>query len=151
MTTGKPRALTIQTFVGKVMSLLFNMLSRFVTAFLKLTLHIHWKDWCWSSNMLVTWCEELTHWKRPWCWERLRAEGEESSRGWDGWMASPTQWTWVWASSGSWWRTGKPGQSDMTEWLNNGNIFPELNTSLLHQHYSLKWIKIFSKFSLGIV
>ena len=44
-------------------------------------------------------CEELNHWKRPWCWERLRAGGEGGSRGWDGWMASPTQWTWVWAHS----------------------------------------------------
>ena len=51
-----------------------------------------------------------THWKRPWCWERLKAGGERDNRGWwDGWMASPTQWTWVWASSGRWWRTGKPG------------------------------------------
>jgi len=62
-----------------------------------------------SSNTLATWCEELTHWKRPWCWERLKAEGEGDDRWWDGWMASPTQWTWVWASSGSWWWTGKPG------------------------------------------
>ena len=54
-------------------------------------------DWCWSwsSNTLATWCEELTHWERPWCWERLRAGGEGDDRGWDGWMASPTQWTWV--------------------------------------------------------
>ena len=60
-------------------------------------LNIHWKDWCWSrnSNTLATWCEELTHWKRPWCWERLKAGGEGDDRGWDGWMASPTQWTWV--------------------------------------------------------
>ena len=69
---------------------------------------IHWKDWCWSSNTLATWCEELTHWKRPWCWERLKA-GEGDDRGWDGWMASLTQWTWVWVSSGSWWWTGKTG------------------------------------------
>ena len=57
----------------------------------------HWKDWYWSwnSNTLATWCEELTHLKRPWCWERLRARGEGDDRGWDGWMASPTQWTWV--------------------------------------------------------
>ena len=54
-------------------------------------------------------CEELTHWKRPWCWERLKAGREGDNRGWDGWMASLTQWTWVWASSGSWWRTEKPG------------------------------------------
>ena len=60
-----------------------------------------------NSNTLATWCEELTHWKRPWCWERLKAG--EGDRGWDGWMASLTRWTWVWASSGSWWWTGKPG------------------------------------------
>ena len=53
--------------------------------------------------------EELTHLKRPWCWERLMAGGEGDDRGWDGWMASLTQWTWVWASSRSWWWTGKPG------------------------------------------
>ena len=58
---------------------------------------------------LVTWCEELTHWKRPWCWERLKAGGEGDNRGWDGWMASLTQWIWIWASSRSWWWTGKPG------------------------------------------
>ena len=60
-------------------------------------------------NTLATWCEELTHWKRSWCWERLKAGGEGDDRGWDGWMASPTWWTWVWASSGSWWWTGKSG------------------------------------------
>ena len=51
--------------------------------------------WSWNSNTLTTWCEELTHLKRPWCWERLKAGGEGDDRGWDGWMASPTQWTWV--------------------------------------------------------
>ena len=68
------------------------------------------KDWSWSwnSNTLATWCEELTHWKRPWWWERLKA-GEGDDRGWDGWMASPTWWTWVWVNSGSWWWTGMPG------------------------------------------
>ena len=55
-------------------------------------------------------CKELTHWKRPWWWERLRAEGEGDDRGWDGWMASLAQWTWVWASSGRQWRIGKPGE-----------------------------------------
>ena len=52
---------------------------------------------------------ELTLWKRPWCWERLKARGEGDKRGWNSWMVSPTQWTWVWASSRSWWRTGKLG------------------------------------------
>ena len=52
---------------------------------------------------------ELTHWKRPWCWEGLGAGGEGDDRGWDGWMASPTQWTWAWVNSGSWWWRGRPG------------------------------------------
>ena len=56
-----------------------------------------------TPNTLATWCKELTHWKRSWCWERLRARGEGDVRGWDGWMASPNLWTWVWVSSGSWW------------------------------------------------
>ena len=64
--------------------------------------------WSWNSNTLATWCEELTHLKRPWCWERLKA-GEKDDRGWDSWMASQTQWMWVWVKSGSWWWTGKPG------------------------------------------
>ena len=103
-------------------------------------LNIHWKDWCWSSNTLATWCEELTHLKRSWCWGRLRAGGEGGDRGWDGWMGSPTWWTWVWVRSGSRWWTGRPGvlqsmgsQSDTTEWLN----WTELNKShisqLIHQ------------------
>ena len=77
----------------------------------KSTLNIHWKDWwwSWSSSTLTTWFEELTPWKRPWCWERLKTGGEGDDRGWDGCMASPTRWTWVWASLGSWGWTGKPG------------------------------------------
>ena len=74
-------------------------------------LGVHWKDWCWSwnSNTLVTSCEELTRWKRPWCWEGLEAGKEGKDRGWDGWMASPTRWAWVWVNSGSLWWTGRPG------------------------------------------
>ena len=76
-------------------------------------LNIHWKDWCWSwsSNTWATWCEELIHWKRPWWihWERLKAGGKGYNRGWDGWMVSLTWWTWVWATSRSWWWTGRPG------------------------------------------
>ena len=66
-------------------------------------------DWSCNSNTLTIWCEELTHWKRPWCLERLRAGGEGDDGGWDCWMASPTWWTWVWVISGSWWWTGRPG------------------------------------------
>ena len=77
----------------------------------KSVLNIHWKDWCWSRNSstLATWWEELTHWKRPWCWESLKAEGEGDDRGWDGWMLSPTWWTGVWVKSRNWWWTGRPG------------------------------------------
>ena len=75
----------------------------------------------------ILWPPDEKNWllKRPWCWERLKAG--EAGRGWDGWMASPTRWTWVWVSSGSWWWTGEPGmlhspwgrkESDTTEWLN---------------------------------
>ena len=73
--------------------------------------NIHWKDWCLSgsSNTLATWYKEATHWKRPRYWERLKVGGEGDDRGWDGWMASPTRGTWVWAISRSWWWTGKPG------------------------------------------
>ena len=72
-------------------------------------LMLKFQYWGWSSNTLDIWCEELTHWKRPWCWERLKTGGEGDDRGWDGWMASPTHWTWVWVNSGSWWWTGRPG------------------------------------------
>ena len=77
----------------------------------KLTLNIHLKDWwwSWSSNTLATWCKELAHWKRLWCWERLKAGGEGGDRGWDVWMASPSQWTWVWANFRRYWRTEKTG------------------------------------------
>ena len=91
-------------------------------------LGVHWKDWRWGwiSNTLATSREELTHWKRPWCWEELGARGEGDDRRWDGWMASPTQCTWVWVDSGSWWWTGGLAccnswgckESDITERLN---------------------------------
>ena len=61
------------------------------------------------SSTLATSCEELTHWKRLWCWEGLGAGGKGDDRGWDGWMASLTRWTWVWVNFGSWWWTGRPG------------------------------------------
>ena len=99
------------------------------------TLNSHGKDecWSWSSNTLATWYEELTYWKRPWCRERLKT-GEGGNIGQDGWIVSLTQWTWVWASSGRWWRTGKPdvlqpmgsrrdGHAWETEKQNAQNIF----------------------------
>ena len=89
--------------------------------------------WCSVEGLMLklklqyfaTLCEKLTHWKRPWCWEGLGAGGERDNIGWDGWMASPTQWTWVWVYSGSRWWTGRPGmlrfmgsQRDTTQRLN---------------------------------
>ena len=98
------------------------------------------EDWCWSwnSKTLATWCEELTHWKRPWCWERLKAGGEGDDRDWDGWMASLTWWTWVWASSGSWWWQGSLAchnlwgrkELDMTEQLNWLMVYSSLPSTL---------------------
>ena len=75
------------------------------------TLGFLWKEWCWSwsSSTLATSSEELTHWKRLWCWEELGAGGERDDRGWDGWMASLIRWTWVWVNSKRRWWTGRPG------------------------------------------
>ena len=81
------------------------------SSFWRSALGFLWKEWCWSwnSSTLATSWEELTHWKRLWCWEGLGAGGEGDDRGWDGWMASLTRWMWVWVNSGSWWWTGRPG------------------------------------------
>ena len=89
--------------------------------------NIHWKDWCWSwnANTLATWFEELTHLKRPWCWERLKAR-EGDDRGWDGWIASLPGWTRVWVSLGVGDGQGSLAycspwdckELDTTEWLN---------------------------------
>ena len=127
----------------------------------KSALSVHWKDWCWSwnSNTLSTSCEELTRWKRPWCWEGLGA-GEGDDRGWDGWMASPTQWTWVWGNCGSWWWTGRPGvlrfmgsqrigHDWATEWPHYGNKAPSfifiyfLKLPLLEWNVSLIYLEFF--------
>ena len=102
--------------------------------------------WRWNSNTLATWCKELTHLKRPWCWERLKVGGEGDERGWDGLMASPTQWTWVWVNYGSWWWTGRPGccspwvrkESDMTA--------TELNRTELELSFYIK-----PNFTFGIL
>ena len=95
----------------------------------------------------------MTHWKRPWCWQRLKP-GEGDDRGWDGWMASPTQWTWIWVNSGSWWWTGNPGMlqsmglqrvrhdwaTDLnwTEWFNSLLTIP-VTPALAEWFLQLKW------------
>ena len=90
---------------------------------------ISWRQWCWSwnSRTLATSCEELTHWKRLWCWEGLGAGGEEDDRGWDGCMASLTWWTWVWVISGSWWWTGRPG---VLRFMRSGRVGHDWATEL---------------------
>ena len=101
----------------------------------KSTLNSHWKNWCWSwsSNILATWCEHLTHWKRPWCWERLKAEGEEGDTGWDILMASPIQWTWTWANSRISWGTGKHAIHGFAKsWTQLGDWTTALKWALLH-------------------
>ena len=79
---------------------------------------VHWKSWVsigridFEAETPIFWPPDAKSWlilKRPWCWERLRVGGKGNDRGWDGWMASPTQWTWVWVDSGSWWWIGRPG------------------------------------------
>jgi len=112
----------------------------------KSVLNIHWKYWCcsWNSNTLATWCKELSHWKRLWCWERLRAGGEEEDRGWDDWMASLTQWTRVWVDSGSWWWTGRPrmlqvmgSQRVRHDWATELNWWDQMPWSLFSECWAL--------------
>ena len=111
----------------------------------------------------ATWWEELTHWKRLWFWERLRAGGEGDDRGWDGWMASPSQWTWVWVDSRSWCWTGRPGMlqfmglqrvtwlSNWTE-LNNSGAFSNRNIHCYHHFVNIpennvvQWVPFLQNF-----
>ena len=76
---------------------------------------------------MTTWYKEPTHWKRPWCWERLRVGGEGDNRVWDDWMASPTQWMWVWVNSGSWWWTGRPS---LLQSMGSQRVGPDWATEL---------------------
>ena len=90
--------------------------------------------------------EDLTHWKRPWCWDGLGAGGEGDNRGWDGWMASLTRWAWVWVNSGSWWWTRRPGvlrfmgtQRVGHDWVTELNWIVE---KLIMEHFSCcEWVK----------
>ena len=107
---------------------------------------IHWKDWCWSwsDNTLSTWWEELAHWKIPWWWERLKAR-QGDNRGWDGWMASLTQWTWVWTSSQRWCRTGKPdvllGVTESWTRLSNWTTYKIYKCICLHNLWNCLYLK----------
>ena len=79
----------------------------------------------------ILWPRDTESWligKKPWCWEGLRAVGEGNNGGWDGWMASLTQWTWVWVDSGSWWWTGRPGMLQLIRLQRVGHYWAtELN------------------------
>ena len=99
-----------------------------------------WREWCWSwnSSTFAISCKELTDWKRPWCWEGLGAGGKGDNRGWDGWMASLTRWTWVWVNSGSWWWTGKPGMLRFMGLQRVGHDWAtELNWTEVNWDYSI--------------
>ena len=107
------------------------------------------EDWCWiwNSNPLATWCEELTHLQRPLCWEKLKARIEGGNRRWDGWMASLTQWTWVWVKSRSWWWTGKPSMlpSMGSQWVGH-DWATELNwNSKLVETWTKMFLQILSQ------
>ena len=110
----------------------------------KSVLSIHWKDWCWSwnSSTLATWWEELTNWKRPWYWERLQVGGEGDDRGWDGCMSSPTQWTWVCASSRSWWWTGRLG---VLQYIGSQRVGQDWVTEMNWLAYRHIWITLKKK------
>ena len=98
---------------------------------------------------LATWWEELTYWKRPWCWERLRAGREGDNRGWDDWMTSLTQWTWVWVDSGSWWWTGRPG---VLQSMGSQRVGHDWTTELnwIEMNYAVhKWKRAVIKSALG--
>ena len=85
-----------------------------------------------EAETLATWCEELTHLKRPWCWDRLKAGRYVDDRGWNGWMASPTQWTWLWVNFGIgsklwWWAEGPCVLQSMGSQRVRHNCSTELN------------------------
>ena len=95
----------------------------------------------------ATWCKELSHLKRPWCWERLKVGREGDDREWDDWMASLTQWTWVWVISGSWWWTGRLGmlqpmgsQRVGHDWATNLNWTETWSNNSFNSHYPLVFL-----------
>ena len=111
--------------------------------------------WNWSSNTLATWCKELTHWKRPWYWERLRA-GEWGDTGWDSWMASSTQWTWVKADSegqGSLACCSPWGckEFEMTEQLSNSSTTPMGKTRSFNKTFTRMTDDIFKVSTRGSI
>ena len=107
-------------------------------------LGVLWKDWWWSwnANTLATRCEELTHLKRSWCQERLKATGEGCDREWDGWMALPTQWTWVCVDSGS--SDGQGGLVCCHSWAHKESDTTEQMNWTEVVKYSVRFLSLFS-------
>ena len=101
-----------------------------------------------TINTLATWCKELTHLKRLWCWERMKVGGEGDDRGWDGWMASPTQWTWVWVDSGSWWWTGRPG---VLRFMWSQRVRHDWSTELIIESWTVFLCGYMFSFPMGIL
>ena len=106
----------------------------------------------WNSSTLATSCEELTYWKRLWCWEALGAGGEGDDRGWDGQMASWTRCTCVWVNSGRWWWTGRPGRLEFVglqrvrhNWATELNWRVNKNPTPAPVSLSLRGDKIFNR------
>ena len=81
--------------------------------------------------------KELTHWKRPWCWERLKSKGEVGGREWDGYIAPLTQCTWIWANSGRQWRTEDPG---MLQSMESQRVWHDLVIEQLHRGHGVMWM-----------
>ena len=125
-----------KSLFGFFFKILWNILNEIFGQPNTYKLNIHWKDWYWSSDTLATWCKEPTCWKRPWCWENLKAKREGGSRGWDGQMASATQWTWIWTNSGRQWKTGKPGILQPT---GSQGVGHEWVTAHHHLHSKRRW------------
>ena len=123
--------------------------------FKEINLKYSWKDNAKAEAAILWPLEQPTHWKRLWCWERLRAGGEGDDRGWDGWMAPPTQWTWTWANTRRWWGIGCPAccsawghsESDLTSWLKSSKL--RSNAALCSGTVS-QWQSVFGTKAWGI-
>ena len=115
---------------------MYSLINNFI---ISLWIHEYFIIWV----LIKCYCYQAP-WKKPWCWERLKAGGEGDDRGWDGWIASPIRWTWVWASSESWRWTGKPG---VLQSMRSQRVGPNWMTemiSICQSKYSLWELEVLS-------
>ena len=91
-----------------------------------------------ATIALATWCKELTPWKRPWCWQKLKAGADRDNRSWVCWMASPIQWTWAWANSGSWWWAEKSGMPVWLQSMGSQRVGHDWETELIWIEQTVK-------------